>query len=83
MDIQYRSYYTGFKIGANVYGGVKMSTNNIVKGNDGETRDRGNYQVNPLYMEHRLHFRTTVSACLLKKISVTSLKTVISKMIKH
>lgn len=47
MDVQYRSYYTGFKIGANVYGGVKMSTNNIVKGNDGEMRDRGNYQVNP------------------------------------
>ncbi|MET3037894.1 porin family protein [Chryseobacterium sp. NRRL B-14859] len=47
MDIQYRNYYRGFKVGANVYGGVKMSTNNIFKGNEGEFRNRGNYQVNP------------------------------------
>jgi hypothetical protein len=30
MDIQYRDYQKGFKVGANVYG-VKMSTNNIIK----------------------------------------------------
>jgi len=47
MDIQYRNCYEGFKVGANVYGGVQMSTNNIIKGNDAELRNRGNYQVNP------------------------------------
>lgn len=48
MDIKYRNCYEGFKVGANVYGGVQMSTNNIIKGNEGELRNRGNYQVNPL-----------------------------------
>jgi hypothetical protein len=47
MDIMYRNCYEGFKLGANIYGGVKMSTNNIVKGNEWEMRNRGNYQVNP------------------------------------
>ncbi|MGH1520200.1 outer membrane beta-barrel protein [Chryseobacterium sp. JK1] len=47
MDVQYRNYYRGLKIGANVYGGAKMSTNNIIDGNNGELRNRDNYQVNP------------------------------------
>ena len=47
MDIQYRPYEDGFRVGANVYGGVKMSTNNIVKGDLASFRDRSNYQVNP------------------------------------
>ncbi|GAA4164900.1 hypothetical protein GCM10022217_36220 [Chryseobacterium ginsenosidimutans] len=47
MDIQYRDYNNGFKIGANVYGGVKMATNNIIKGDGISDRGRENYQVNP------------------------------------
>ncbi|KMQ66775.1 hypothetical protein ACM46_04525 [Chryseobacterium angstadtii] len=47
MDVQYRDYDKGFKVGANVYGGVKMSTNNIIKGDGISQRERGNYQVNP------------------------------------
>ncbi|MCA6067330.1 PorT family protein [Chryseobacterium sp. RG1] len=47
MDIQYRDYQNGFKVGANVYGGVKMSTNNIMKGEGISDRDRSNYQVSP------------------------------------
>ncbi|MDW9382111.1 porin family protein [Chryseobacterium sp. JV558] len=67
MDIQYRSYYRGFKVGANVYGGVKMSTNNIVKGNDGETRDRGNYQVNPFVYGAQLTFSYNSVSVFVKK----------------
>jgi hypothetical protein len=67
MDIQYRSYYKGFKVGANVYGGVKMSTNNIVKGNDGETRDRGNYQVNPFVYGAQLTFSYNSVSVFVKK----------------
>lgn len=47
MDVQYRPYSDGFRVGANMYGGIKMSTNNIVKGDDKNIRDRSNYQVNP------------------------------------
>nr|WP_314493859.1 porin family protein [uncultured Chryseobacterium sp.] len=47
MDIQYRPYSDGFRVAANIYGGVQMSTNNIVRGNGPDFRDRGNYQVNP------------------------------------
>ncbi|WP_345991398.1 outer membrane beta-barrel protein [Chryseobacterium sp. Chry.R1] len=47
MDIQYRDYNKGFKVGANVYGGIKMSSNNIFKGDGFDSRDRANYQVNP------------------------------------
>ena len=47
IDILYRPYSDGFRVGANVYGGVKISTNNIVKGDNGSFRDRSNYQVNP------------------------------------
>lgn len=46
-DIQYRPYYDGFKMSANVYGGIKMSSNNIVKGDDIKFRNRENYEVNP------------------------------------
>ncbi|MDR3026764.1 porin family protein [Chryseobacterium sp.] len=67
MDIQYRSYYKGFKVGANVYGGVKMSTNNIVEGNDGETRDRGNYQVNPFVYGAQLTFSYNNVSVFVKK----------------
>jgi hypothetical protein len=48
MDIQYRPYSDGFRIAANMYGGVKMSSNNIVSGDREDFRDRGNYKVNPL-----------------------------------
>ncbi|AZA52552.1 outer membrane beta-barrel protein [Chryseobacterium sp. G0201] len=47
MDVEYRDYNKGFKVGANVYGGVKMATNNIVKGDGISDRDRSNYQVSP------------------------------------
>ncbi len=47
MDVQYRPYSDGFRVAANMYGGVQMSTNNIVRGNGPDFRDRGNYQVNP------------------------------------
>lgn len=47
MDIQYRDYQKGFRVGANVYGGVKMATNNIIKGEGISYRNRGNYQVSP------------------------------------
>lgn len=47
LDIQYREYDKGFKVGANVYGGVRMSTNNIIKGEGISQRERENYQVNP------------------------------------
>ncbi|UEQ74928.1 outer membrane beta-barrel protein [Chryseobacterium arthrosphaerae] len=67
MDIQYRSYGRGFKIAANVYGGVKMSTNNIVKGNDGEIRDRGNYQVNPFVYGGQLTFSYNGFSLFVKK----------------
>lgn len=47
MDVQYRPYSDGFRMSANLYGGVQMSTNNIVKGDDYSYRNRANYQVNP------------------------------------
>lgn len=47
MDVQYRPYSDGLRMGANVYGGVRMSTNNIIKGDSQSLRDRSNYQVNP------------------------------------
>ncbi len=47
MDVQYLDYSEGFRIGANIYGGVKMSTNNIIKGDGISYRDRSDYQVSP------------------------------------
>jgi len=46
-NIKYRNYYKGAKLGANVYGGVRMSSNNIIKGEHTNTRKRDNYGVNP------------------------------------
>ncbi|MDQ0476751.1 outer membrane beta-barrel protein [Chryseobacterium sp. MDT2-18] len=56
MDIQYRSYSDGFRIAANVYGGVQMSTNNIVRGNRDDYKNRSNYQVNPFVYGGQLTF---------------------------
>lgn len=47
MDIQYRNFRDGFKVAGYFYGGLKMSTNNIVSGDGPDFRDRRNYQVNP------------------------------------
>jgi len=47
MDVQYRPYSDGFRVGANMYGGIKMASNNIVKGDSQGFRDKSNYQVNP------------------------------------
>lgn len=47
MDIRYLDYSEGFRIGANLYGGVKMSTNNIIKGEGISNRDRSDYEVSP------------------------------------
>lgn len=46
-DITYRPYYKGLKLGANVYGGVRMGTNNIVKGDQMNFRNKEDYNVNP------------------------------------
>lgn len=48
MDVQYLDYSEGLRIGANIYGGIKMSTNNIIKGDGISNRDRSDYQVSPL-----------------------------------
>lgn len=47
LDVQYLDYSKGFRVGANIYGGVKMSTNNIIKGEGISDRDRSDYRVNP------------------------------------
>lgn len=47
MGINYRNFRDGFKMAGYFYGGIKMSTNNIVSGDGPDFRDRGNYQVNP------------------------------------
>ncbi len=47
MDIRYRRYDDSFRVGANIYGGVRMSTNNIVRGSGPSFRSRENYYVNP------------------------------------
>ena len=46
-DITYRPYYKGLKLGANVYGGVRMGTNNIVKGDEMNFRNKAFYDVAP------------------------------------
>lgn len=46
-DISYRPYYKGWKLGANMYGGVRMGTNNIVKGDQMNFRNKEDYHVNP------------------------------------
>lgn len=67
MDVQYRRFYNGFKIGANVYGGARMSTNNIIDGNDGELRNRENYQVNPYIYGAQLTFSYNSISVFVKK----------------
>ncbi|NIF07300.1 PorT family protein [Chryseobacterium sp. Tr-659] len=67
MDVQYRNSHNGFKIGANVYGGARMSTNNIIKGNNGETRDRSNYDVNPFIYGAQLTFSYNSFSVFVKK----------------
>jgi hypothetical protein len=67
MDIQYRSYSDGFRIAANVYGGVKMSTNNIVRGNGDDFRNRENYQVNPFIYGAQLTFSYDSWSLFVKK----------------
>ena len=47
LDVRYLDYSNGFRVGANIYGGVKMSTNNIIKGDGISDRDRSDYQVSP------------------------------------
>lgn len=47
-DLQYRNINSGLSVGANIYGGVKISNNNIVKGDGISSREKGtNYNVNP------------------------------------
>ena len=67
MDIQYRSYGRGFRVAANVYGGVQMSTNNIVKGNGDDFRNRSNYQVNPFVYGGQLTFSYNSLSLFVKK----------------
>lgn len=46
-DQTYRNPDGGFSIGANVYGGFRISTNNIVESNDMDFRDKkSNYELN-------------------------------------
>ena len=67
MDIQYRSYGRGFRVAANVYGGIQMSTNNIVKGNGDDFRNRSNYQVNPFVYGGQLTFSYNSLSLFVKK----------------
>ena len=67
MDIQYRSYDRGFRIAANAYGGVKLSTNNIVRGNSDDFRNRANYQVNPFVYGGQLTFSYDNISLFVKK----------------
>ncbi len=46
-DVVYRSYFKGFRVGGGLYGGVQMSTNHIIKGDDMKIRNRAEYKVNP------------------------------------
>lgn len=67
MDIQYRKYSRGFRMGANVYGGVQMSTNNIVAGSGDDFRNRSNYQVNPFIYGGQLTFSYDSLSIFVKK----------------
>lgn len=67
MDIQYRSYSEGFRIGANMYGGVAMSTNNIVRGNGEDFRNKSNYQVNPFVYGGQVTFSYNNFSLFVKK----------------
>ncbi|MGA9212191.1 outer membrane beta-barrel protein [Kaistella sp.] len=67
MDIQYRSYSDGFRVAANMYGGVQMSTNNIVRGNGDDFRNRSNYQVNPFVYGGQVTFSYNSLSLFVKK----------------
>ena len=67
MDIQYRSYKRGFRVEGNLYGGVQMSTKNIVAGNDDDFRNRSNYQVNPFVYGAQLNFSYNSLSLFVKK----------------
>lgn len=67
MDIQYRPYSSGFRIAANAYGGIKMSTNNIVRGDGVDFRNRSNYQVNPFVYGAQLTFSYDSWSLFVKK----------------
>ena len=67
MDINYRPYESGFRIAANAYGGVQMSTNNIVRGNGDDFRNRANYQVNPFVYGGQLTFSYNNLSLFVKK----------------
>lgn len=56
QDVRYRSYFKGFKIGAGLYGGVQMSTNNIVKGDGVKYRHREEFNVNPFVYGAQVYF---------------------------
>lgn len=67
MDIQYRNYSRGFRVAANIYGGIKMSTNNIVRGDGESFRNRENYQVNPFIYGGQLTFSYNGLSLFVKK----------------
>lgn len=67
MDIQYRSYDRGFRIAANAYGGIKLSSNNIVRGNSDDFRNRANYQANPFIYGGQLTFSYNNISLFVKK----------------
>ena len=67
MDVQYRSYDAGFRIAANAYGGLKLSSNNIVRGDAEDFRNRANYQVNPFVYGAQLTFSYNGWSLFVKK----------------
>lgn len=54
--IKHREFDEGFRIGAQLYGGIKLSSNNIIKGEGIKIRDRGEYYANPLIYGLQLTF---------------------------
>lgn len=67
MDVQYRSYSKGLRVAANMYAGVKMSSNNIVKGTAENYRERANYDVNPLIYGAQITFSYNDFSIFVKK----------------
>jgi len=66
-NTQYRNYFDGFKIGAGFYGGVRMSSNNIVKGSGIKFRKREEYKVNPFIYGVQINFSYNDFALFIKK----------------
>ena len=67
MDVQYKPYSSGFRVAANMYGGVKMSTNNIIRGDAEDFRNRSNYQVNPFVYGGQFTFSYNGLSLFVKK----------------